>query len=134
MGRSRGGSGTKIHAAVTPMGHPVATEWTGGQAGDSLGLPGLIEGQDTGAVIADKAYDAGTNREAVYAAEAAAIPPRKSREEKVPCDRHLYKERFVVECLFGRIKRRRRVATRYDKKAANHLGFVWLAAIRIMLA
>jgi transposase len=36
--------------------------------------------------------------------------------------------------FFARIKQYRRVATRYDKKAQNFLGFVWLASIAIMLA
>ena len=49
-------------------------------------------------------------------------------------DRHLYKERNVAERFFGWVKQYRRVATRYDKKAANFLGFVWVASIQIMLA
>lgn len=36
--------------------------------------------------------------------------------------------------FFGRIKQYRRAVTRYDKKAANYLAFVWLAAINNMLA
>ena len=40
----------------------------------------------------------------------------------------------MVERFFAQIKQYRRVATRYDKKAANFLGFVWLASIAIMLA
>ena len=39
-----------------------------------------------------------------------------------------------VERFFARIKQHRRVATRYDKKARNFLGFVWVASIAIMLA
>ena len=34
----------------------------------------------------------------------------------------------MIERFFGRIKACRRVATRYEKKAANYLAFVWLAA------
>jgi len=40
----------------------------------------------------------------------------------------------VAERYFARVKQYRRVATRYDKKAANFLGFVWVAPIEIMLA
>jgi len=39
----------------------------------------------------------------------------------------------VVECDFGTLKQRRRVAPRYEKKAANDLGDVWPASITIML-
>ena len=38
-----------------------------------------------------------------------------------------------VERFFNRIKQCRRVATRYDKLAANYLAFIKLAAIRIWL-
>jgi putative transposase len=135
LGRSRGGFGTKIHAAVNPLGHPVALKLTGAEAADSPHLPGLIEGVEADAVLADKGYDSDANRAAVRASGAQpCIPPRKNRTEPIEYDRHLYKERNVVERYFARVKQHRRVATRYDKKAANFLGFVWLASIAIMLA
>ena len=62
------------------------------------------------------------------------IPPRRNRIEAIDYDRHLYKERNVAERYFARIKQYRRVATRYDKKAANFLGFVWIASIGILLS
>ncbi|MBA4192583.1 MAG: hypothetical protein C0467_31835 [Planctomycetaceae bacterium] len=125
LGRSRGGFGTKIHATVTPLGHPVTLELTGSEASDSPRLPGLIAGVPTDAVLADKGYDSDSNRAAIRAAGAEpCIPPRKSRVEPIEYDRHLYKERNVVERYFSRVKQYRRVGTRYDKKAANFLGFV----------
>ena len=39
----------------------------------------------------------------------------------------------LVERFFNRIKQCRRVATRYDKLAANYLAFVQLASIRLLL-
>ena len=39
----------------------------------------------------------------------------------------------LVERFFNMIKQYRRIATRYDKLAANYLAFVKLAAIRIWL-
>jgi len=39
-------------------------------------------------------------------------------------------ERNQVERFFNRIKQCRRVATRYDRLAANYLAFVQLASIR----
>lgn len=120
---------------MTPLGHPVALELTGSHASDSPRLPGLIAGVPAGAVLADKGYDSGSNRAAIRAAGAEpCIPPRKNRTEPIEYHRHLYKERNVVERYFARVKQYRRVATRYDKKAANFLGFVWLASIAIMLA
>jgi hypothetical protein len=46
--------------------------------------------------------------------------------------RYLYRARNLVERFFNKIKHRR-IATRYDKLAANYLAFVKLAAIRIWL-
>jgi transposase len=41
--------------------------------------------------------------------------------------------RNLVERFFNKIKQCRRIATRYDKFAANYLAFIKLAAIRIWL-
>lgn len=41
--------------------------------------------------------------------------------------------RNLVERFFNKIKQCRRVATRYDKLAANYLAFVQLASIRLWL-
>jgi hypothetical protein len=46
---------------------------------------------------------------------------------------YLYRARNQVERFFNRIKQCRRVATRYDKLAANYLAFVQLASIRLWL-
>lgn len=120
---------------MTPLGHPVAIELTGANAADSPHLPGLIAGVEAKAVLADKGYDSDTNRASIRGRGAEpCIPPRKNRAEPIAYDRHLYQERNVVERYFARIKQYRRVATRYDKKAANFLGFVWVASIAIMLA
>jgi len=46
---------------------------------------------------------------------------------------YLYRARNQVERYFNRIKQCRRVATRYDRLAANYLAFVQLASIRLWL-
>jgi len=124
-----------MHAALNPLGHPVRIELTGSEVADAPRLPGLIAGVKTEAVLADKGYDSDANRAAIVTAGAKpCIPPRKNRKEPIAYDRHLYKERNVVERYFAQLKQYRRVATRYDKRAANFLGFVWVASIAIMLA
>ncbi len=45
----------------------------------------------------------------------------------------LYRARNLVERFFNRIKPCRRLATRYDKLAADYLAFVQLASIRLWL-
>jgi transposase len=135
LGRGCGGFGTKIHGAVNPLGHPVTLKLTGAEAADSPHLPSLVAGVATDAVLADKGYDSAANRRAILRQGAVpCIPGRANRLETIDYDAHLYRERNVAERYFGRIKQYRRVATRFDKKAANFLGFVWLASIHLMLA
>ena len=63
----------------------------------------------------------------------ANIPPKSNRSDPVCFSPYLYRARNQVERFFNRIKQCRRVATRYDKLAANYLAFVQLASIRLWL-
>lgn len=45
----------------------------------------------------------------------------------------MYKDRNLVERFFNRIKHFRRIATRYDKLAANFLPMLKLACFRIWM-
>ncbi|MGL5095019.1 MAG: IS5 family transposase [Planctomycetia bacterium] len=135
LGRSRGGVGTKIHAACDGLGNPVRFLLTPGQASDVGQAEGLLNGVDGEYVIADKGYDADKIVEAIRGKGAAAvIPPKKNRKEQRPYDRVLYKERNKVERLFGRLKQCRRIATRYEKTSRNFLGFLHLAGLMLLLA
>ena len=62
-----------------------------------------------------------------------ALEPRSNRNEPICLSPHLYRARNVVERFFNKIKQCRRIATRYDKLAANYLAFVQLASIRVWL-
>ena len=44
---------------------------------------------------------------------------------------YLYRARNLVERFFNKIKQCRRIATRYDRLAADDLAFIKLASIRI---
>jgi hypothetical protein len=66
-------------------------------------------------------------------AEPANIPPKRNRKDPICFSPYLYRARNLVERFFNGIKQCRRVATRYDKLAANHLAFIKLASIRIWL-
>jgi hypothetical protein len=57
---------------------------------------------------------------------------RNNRKEPICFSPYLYRARNLVE-RFNKIKHCRRVATRYDKPAANYLAFVQLASIRLWL-
>lgn len=85
-------------------------------------------------VLADAACDADHFRTAIADAGAlAVIPSNPSRSRKQPLDKHLYKERHLVECCFSRLKQFRRVATRYEKTTRNFLAVVTLAATILWL-
>ncbi|BAI72522.1 transposase [Azospirillum sp. B510] len=57
------------------------------------------------------------------------IPGRKSRKRKIRFDKMRYKSRWMVEAVFGRLKDFRRVATRHDKLARNHMSSPMIATI-----
>ena len=60
--------------------------------------------------------------------------PTKADQAPLPSfDRAAYRERNVVERLINRLKRFRRVATRYEKRAAGYQAMVTLAAILLWL-
>jgi transposase len=61
------------------------------------------------------------------------IPPKRNRKDQICFSPYLYRDRNLVERFFNKIKQCRRVATRYDKLAANYLAFVKLACIRLWL-
>ena len=80
-------------------------------------------------LIADKGYDTNAVRAAVAAqAGEAVIPSTASRRSPLPYDRTAYRARNLVERLWCRLKDWRRVATRYDKLAANFLSGALIAA------
>ena len=61
------------------------------------------------------------------------IPPKRNRKDPICFSPYLYRARNLVERFFNKIKHCRRIATRYDKLAANYLAFVELASIRLWL-
>jgi len=106
MGRSRGGLTSKIHAVVDSNGLPVQLALTAGESHDNRLATKLLARLKTGEMLlADRGYGAVWIRALVGEHGAwANIPP---------------------QC--------RRVATRYDKLAANYLAFIQLASIRLWL-
>lgn len=135
IGRSRGGLTTKIHALVDGLGNPVHVHITGGHVHDVTEAPRLIEQAKGKNFIGDKGYDADSVIAAIEArGMTPVIPSKRNRKVQRTIDSHVYKERHLVENFFCKIKRYRRVATRYEKNAANYLGFVLFAAIRVWLA
>jgi hypothetical protein len=85
-------------------------------------------------VLADKAYDADRIRELIQDQGATPnIPPKSNRRWKPCFSKRLYRERNLIERFFSKLKHFRRVATRYDKLAANFLAMIQLASMRLWL-
>ena len=134
LGKSRGGFSTKIHILVDALGYPLRFILTAGQRHDITQAEALIESFEFKHAMADKAYDADSLLEAIAAIGAdAVIPPSKNRTEHRDYDKHLYKERHLVECFINKIKWYRRIFTRYDKLAQRYAAFLHLAGALIWL-
>ena len=107
---------------------------TGGQEADCFQALPLLEGHVAEAVLADKGYDAGYIVDGIAAMGAeAVIPPMSHRRILRDYDRFLYKERNVIERMFGKLKHFRAIATRYSKLTISFMAFLQLAAILLWL-
>ena len=134
LGRSRGGFSTKIHVNVDALGNPLCFLLTGGQRHDITQAEDLIAGYEFERVIADRAYDSDDLLRRIAEQEAeAVIPPRKNRKEQRDYDKHLYKERYLVECFFNKIKHYRRLFSRFEKLDKRYLGFLSFVGALIWL-
>jgi transposase len=107
---------------------------TAGQDHDLACAEPLLENTNSGAVIADKAYDADAFIDKLTKQGAIpVIPPKANRKDQRECDFALYCERNLIERFFNKIKHFRGIATRYDKLARNYLAAVQLVAAIILL-
>ena len=88
-------------------------------------------------LIGDKAYDSDPLDQELKEKGIEMIAPHKRNRKKPKtqdgrCLRR-YKRRWKVERFFAWLQNFRRVATRFDYKAENYLGFVHLGCIVILL-
>ena len=80
----------------------------------------------------DKGYDSNHIRDAIAAEGGTPVSPATAnRKTTEPVDRITYALRNHVERGFNKMKCSRRLATRYHKTAASHLGVVQIAAARL---
>jgi transposase len=130
IGRSKGGLTTKIHATCDALGNPTGFHLTPGQAHDLEGADVLLPSIDADTIIADKAFDADERviEPLRKAGKTIVIPPKSNRTTPREYDQDLYRARHLIENFFARLKQFRAIATRYDKRAANFLGAIYLAA------
>lgn len=118
------------------LGNPIELLLSSGNDHDSKHAIELLSKTDiTGSnILGDKAY--GTKdilRHIIQREAAVVIPPKANCLNPWEYDSHVYKERYLAECFFQKIKWFRRISTRYDKLDVMFLSFVYLAAITVLL-
>jgi transposase len=107
---------------------------TPGQRHEMTKAKALIADFSPDFLIADSAYDSDDFRARVAKqGSIAVIPSHPSRAQAIAHDKHLYKERHVIECFINKIKHFRRIASRYEKTARNFLALIHLASLMVWL-
>jgi transposase len=81
-------------------------------------------------VIADKGYAGRLFRARLRRRGIRYTIPRKINQcRSGPFDVAIYRERNRIERTFNRLKQWRRIATRYEKRAANYRAMIVIAAM-----
>ena len=109
----------------------IATEAT---RADCTQAQGLIAGIPAQHLIADKGYDSDVIVEQARSqGMQVVIPPRKNRKERREYDKHLYRQRHLVENAFLALKQWRGIATRYAKNLFSFLAAVQIRCLALWL-
>ena len=134
VGRTRGGWNTKLHMVAASDRDGVIFALSAGNCGDAPEGRALL--QQLGPIdrpvylLMDRVYAGDETRTlAVELGYIPVTPPKSNRKNPWDYDKQLYKQRNQVERLFRRLKRFRRIFTRYDKLDVIFLTFVYLVLI-----
>lgn len=120
--------------AVDALGRPLKLILTPGQRGDAPLAPALLDGLSPNRVLADQAYDSNALRSLIADMGAeAVIPCNPTRKRLIPYAFEAYKVRNTVERCFNKLKHFRRIATRFDRRAAHFPSFLQIAAAIIWM-
>lgn len=143
IGRCRAGNATKVMAIADRNGLPLALYLESGSRYDSVlterTLDAAFVAKLPPRLIGDRAWDSGALQQRLLEERGIdLIAPKRSGKwtsKRKQDGRKLrrYKRRWRVEWLFSQLKRFRRLATRWDVKAANFLGFLQLASCVLIL-
>ncbi len=108
---------------------------SGGEQSDHRQADNLIENLSFDCLIADKGYDSAPFVERVRERGIKVVIPARRYNGRTgrKYDRHLYRERHLVECFIGKIKQWRRIFTRFEKLSKNYLSFIHLVSALIWL-
>jgi len=130
IGRTRAGLATKLAAITDARGHVVALSLSAGQRHDFHAVAPLENYLRGHIVVADRNFDANAWRQRLRRHRCLpCIPSHARRAVPLPHHRGYYRHRHKIENCFGRLKRYRRIAQRFEKRPDVFLAFVCLAAI-----
>jgi len=114
---------------------PVRMIVTEGTSADCSKAGELIDGLLAAYLMADKAYDTNELLEwCRHKCVIPVIPPKANRTDQRDYDKHLYKQRHLIENAFLKLKQWRSIATRYAKTTATFLAECQIAAIMLWMA
>lgn len=83
-------------------------------------------------LVGDKGYSSRKIRTYLRRRGIRITSPRKTNEQRTgPFNRAIYRERNRVERLINRLKQWRRLATRYEERAAYHQA-MWVIAATLL--
>ncbi len=83
-------------------------------------------------IVGDKGYSSRKIRAYLRRRGIRITIPRRANERRTgPFNRAIYRERNRVERLINRLKQWRRLATRYEKRAADHQA-MWVIAATLL--
>jgi transposase len=143
VGKCRAGNATKVMALADSNGLPLSVVIAAGNRHDVVltgrTLDATFVAHLPPRLIGDKAWDSGL-LQARLAGERNVELIAPKRCGKRPSRRHQdrrslrrYRRRWRVEALFAGLKRMRRLATRWERKAQNFLGLLHLGCAVILL-
>jgi transposase len=125
LGRSKGGFSSKIHVKVDALGNPLKFVVTPGQESDFCQANNMLENTSEAYVLCDRGYDSDDFRKKIKSQKCIpVIPGKRNRIKKIDYDKHIYKERSLVECFFSKMKYFRRVFCRFDKSVDSFIAFL----------
>jgi transposase len=132
---TRGGWGSKVHLMTDATGLPVACVLTQGNRNECPVFDALLETAvgNSGVVptklAADRGYSADRVRRRLGGMGIECVIPYRRTEhvnDREAVDATAYKGRNVVERCVGRLKRMRRIGTRYEKRADHYATMLTL--------
>jgi len=130
LGRSCGGFSTKLHCKTDALGYPLRAILSGGEEADIDYAEALVNNEPCDYLLGDRGYDAEQFRSVLKrSGTIPVIPGRSNRLKEIIYDKHIYKERNIIERFFNRMKNFRRLATRYDKRAFMFQAFITLFCV-----